>query len=523
MAENINCPYCGKLTDPKLESCPHCGGPLQKRPPRPQTGPPRAGRQCPNCASPVQEGDIICVNCGTNLLTGQRVAPDESGAPRPRRKRRNLKPLLAGAAVLVVVAAVGGALVLYLAQDQVGQARTLAADGNVLEAINLLGGYVEDYPDDAEAQFLLGKLHWRSQQYAQAAGNFQAASSADPANEEAALLSVAALAKLRGAEGLQRQLAALREVAQRFPENQQALYLLALAEGAAGNVDRQIQALERLLNLDPNRAEARRSMGVAQALQGELAEARAQLLEAEAARPGNGDAEAALALIGDLQEQNAQTEEMLVQALEEGSKINALVRTRLGLLYLSEGDYDNALNQLGEAKDSADPPKAAAFFYALALQAAGLVPEALQALDKVASGSGPYAGEASVQMALAYAMQGELQQATQAVGRAMQAGYTSAKVYTIQGFVHAQEGSYEDAIESFRNAVRTDPRYAPAHLELGLQYISRGNLAEGLRELERYLELAGGAPEQRINEIELLVNQLKQTLDQGGAAAMTEG
>lgn len=524
MADNINCPYCGKLTDPKLEACPHCGGPLRVRPPRPPgaQAQAQAGNQCPNCGARVQEGDIICVECGTNLLTGQRVTEAERAqAPRRRGRWRNALPYVLGGILLVAVAGLAGGFIYYLVQNPVSQARELAAQGQVLEALNLLDGYVEEHPANADAQMLLGKLHWKSQQYAEAAQNFEAAASSNPEREEPGLLAVAALGQLSGDAGRQRQLAALRNLVEKHPENQQALYLLALAEGAAGNLERQERALQRLLQMDPTLVKARRALAAAQGLQGEPVEGRQQLVQAEA--PERGENGVVLGSLADLQGQEAEVEALLTGALQDGTKVDALVHTRLGLYYLARGVYEQALRHLGDAKEGPNPPQAAAFFYALALQSSGLLPEALQAFDRIASGTGPYAGEAAVQMALAYAQQGEVQPANQALTRAMQAGHTTAKVYTIQGYVHAQEGNYEDAMESFRTAIRTDAQYAPAHLELGLQHISRGSLSQGLRELERYLELAANASQQKLNEIELLVNQLKQTLDQGGGAAATEG
>ncbi|HPO17047.1 MAG TPA: zinc ribbon domain-containing protein, partial [Candidatus Hydrogenedentes bacterium] len=84
-----NCPFCGKLTDPKLAACPHCGGPLRSKSSRlgGASGRSAPAHQCPNCKSPVQEGDIICVRCGTNLLTGQKVA-EEQRQDMPRESRR---------------------------------------------------------------------------------------------------------------------------------------------------------------------------------------------------------------------------------------------------------------------------------------------------------------------------------------------------------------------------------------------------------------------------------------------------
>ncbi|HNT86683.1 MAG TPA: zinc ribbon domain-containing protein, partial [Candidatus Hydrogenedentes bacterium] len=96
----INCPYCGKLTDPKLANCPHCGGPMHaKAPSAPRGAGAKPQQHCPSCGAAVHDGMIICVQCGTNLLTGHKIA-EERKAPPVRERRR--WPLFVGFAVVVV-------------------------------------------------------------------------------------------------------------------------------------------------------------------------------------------------------------------------------------------------------------------------------------------------------------------------------------------------------------------------------------------------------------------------------------
>jgi len=65
-----NCPYCGKLTDPNLDNCVHCGGFMKKQDAgKPMPKSEATSQTCPSCRALVREGDIICVACGTNLLT----------------------------------------------------------------------------------------------------------------------------------------------------------------------------------------------------------------------------------------------------------------------------------------------------------------------------------------------------------------------------------------------------------------------------------------------------------------------
>lgn len=52
-------------------------------PPQPQA-PAETGRTCPSCGNPVAPAALMCIKCGTNLRTGQKMAaPGRPGAIRP--------------------------------------------------------------------------------------------------------------------------------------------------------------------------------------------------------------------------------------------------------------------------------------------------------------------------------------------------------------------------------------------------------------------------------------------------------
>jgi regulator of sirC expression with transglutaminase-like and TPR domain len=55
------------------------------------------------------------------------------------------------------------------------------------------------------------------------------------------------------------------------------------------------------------------------------------------------------------------------------------------------------------------------------------------------------------------------------------------------------EGKTTDARRAFRDAIRLDPGYAPAHRGLGLAYERSGEKRAAVKELEKYLRLAPGA------------------------------
>ena len=504
VAAMINCPYCGKLTDPKLENCPHCGGPMRAKAPaaaRPQG----AAQHCPSCGNAVQDGDIICVRCGTNLLTGQKIAEEQRKPPAPKR---NWGPVALISGVVVLVVLLIGVLVFVFSGDPVAQARSLRDQGNLLGALDVLQQYVNEHGDNAEAQFLLGQLYWQAQNYTNAAQAFERASLLDPRNADAALFQVVALNRTAGTSR-EAQISALRRVLDQDPGNEQARYLLGLSLGTASQYGPQIDTLE---NLEGDQAAASAAMGIAHALQGDTLAASEDLSRAVQQEPGFGDATAALGLVAYKQGNTEEAVRLLEQALQQGTSMEPLVRTRLGMLHLSEGRAAQALPLLEAARNHREAAPEAPFFHSLALVAMGRGSEALADLEQMATSDRDYAAEAATELAAYFVRQGDALRAEENLRRAQQAGGSSAKFYTIQGQIQAMGGQFNEAQDSFRMAIQADAMYPAAYLEQGLLLVQREAIPDGIRQLERYLELSseeGGGG--RRNEIELLVTQLRQT------------
>ena len=171
MASMMNCPYCGKLTDRKLEDCPHCGGHLQERAATSVRRPHRGRQSCPNCKAMVQEGDIICVVCGTNLLTGQKVS-DELKAEPETTESKLPKVIVVGVIAALAVAAVGAGIY-FATLDPVRAAMSQMAEGKDLEAIATLSKYIDKNDNDERALELRGELHYRTSQFPKAAQDFE--------------------------------------------------------------------------------------------------------------------------------------------------------------------------------------------------------------------------------------------------------------------------------------------------------------------------------------------------------------
>jgi tetratricopeptide (TPR) repeat protein len=509
----INCPYCGKLTDPKLDNCPHCGGYMRRSGGGAKGAGPGPGQRqtCPSCHALVQDGDIICVNCGTNLLTGQKISEEKKVVPR--KERRPLWIWFALAVVLLGLMLLAAAYV-YSQRDAVARAQDLVTVGKVSEATELLTNYVQSNPENAQAQFLLGRLHWANGEFGPAAAAFRAAYQADRSSRNAFML--AALSYALGNDN-SRAADVLREMVEVFPGDAEAWYMLGLASGAAGDFNGQVRALEQAVQLEPTEPESKAYLGIARALQGQYPQAAAALGDALAAQPNDPNLKAAQAFVTSLQGQRDSAAALLQEAANSNSPVRGLALTQLGLVQMSKGDFAGAVQHLQQASDADPANEAAKYYRAVALQAMGQTDQAIAILNELSQTGGRFTADAAALTAQAYLDRGDLPKAQEAVNRALSMGAQSAMIYTLQGRVSARANEDNKARDFFKRALEIDPNYPPAYLEYGLFHITKEqSMTEGIEKLERYLQLLG--PDERATEgrrIEDLIRQLKQT--SGGA------
>ncbi len=513
MAKTINCPFCGKLADPKLNACPHCGNYLQKG--RASGGRAAASgphQQCPSCNAVVQEGDIVCVACGTNLLTGQQIAGQKLTPAAPQRDYMRIL-WMAAAAVIAIVVLGGAAYGAYIVfRDPVTQAVRLVEQGRVSEANRVLEEYVDDNPDSARGWFTLGEVQWRTRQYANAADSFERVQELDPGEERAGKLALLALRALNDPANLSREIAVLERHVEHYPQDGGAWYLLALGRGADGDVPGQVEAMEQALSLGAEEPQARGFMGVGLALEGQYGQAAEAIQDVLDDAPQEGDLQAALGFVAHMQGNPDTAIQHLENALEEGTELEREVRTQLGLLLVAEGRAAEAQTHLQAVTAQADAPPAARFFHAVSERGRGRQQAALDAFEELMEEDHPFAQHAATQVADIYLDRGDTSAARNAVEQALQTLGDSASLLTLEGRIYMMEEEYDEARDLFRRAIQADPDYAPARLENGLLLVQRRAFSEGIRELERYVELIDpDTPGAQVEAVSALIEQLRET------------
>ncbi len=455
----------------------------------------------------VQEGDIICVACDTNLLTGQKIVEE----PARRRGLRIPVGWLVGGLVAAVLVIIVGVLWIYAAtRDPLSQAQRLAAAGDTLEAQSVLEPYVQRVPDDAAAVLLLAKLQWQNGQFAKAADSFARASNLNPNDADAAVWAAVATAR-RDPSASDRLLELLERATRLESDNPGLWYALALARGAGGDIQGEIDALNKVVDLRPTDDSAHWSLGVAHALQGDLARARTEFLTV-ADGPRQADALAGLGFVAAIENQPRQAQRQLNEALEAG-RVNVVAEAylALGKLLMQQGNLQEAQIQFENALSAEPGNRLARYLRGLAMHARGRFQDALSDFEQLMQSPGPYQAEAAVQAADIQLAMNSPDRARRALDRASRAGATSAAYHTVRGRLATVEGDQGGAMQAFNSAVRADPRYAAAYLERGLLSIRREALERGLSDLDRYLDLVGpGSKSARVDDVRALVEQLRQ-------------
>jgi len=508
----INCPYCGKLTDPQLDSCVHCGGFLKKQSAHPQRKSSAASQTCPSCGALVRDGDIICVACGTNLLTGQKIAEERKKAVVT--EGRSPATIIISIIVAAVIILLGILAIVYLTRDPVARAQKLNEAGRTTEAIDVLRTHVAEKPGDARAQLALGGLYYGMGNFEAAAQTFQAALEADPSNREAGLKSVLSYAELGGDGNRNAQIAVLQQMVRQDPGDAEAQHLLGLARGTVGDHSGQVTALRTATEEAPNDPSIEAALGVALALDKQYPGAVQELRAALAQEPNNGDVLAALGHLSGLQGDDDASAEQLRSAVNAGTALENEALTRLGLWALEDGKVPEARVFLGQALENGASDPVTRYFHAVCLAQQGTGSGAFEAFDELSRTSGPFAAKAAVQLARLHLDNQEPDRALDALNRISVApsGTGCAELETVRARVYAALGETGTAIDALRAAGKCDPNYPPVHLENGLLQVQRGNMPEGIRELQRYLDLVDAEdPASGAAEVRGLIDQLKQS------------
>jgi len=516
LASTVNCPYCGKLTDPNLDGCPHCGGYIKKKVGAAQpTAKKKINVHCPSCKGPVEEGDIICVACGTNLLTGQKISStpklSESADDSSFSLDQILKWLIA--ATVIILLGIG---LFVLTNDPVKKARKLVANGQYPEAQELLAEHVIKSPEDAEAFMELGKLQYHANQRGEATTSFKRAYDLNPTNVEAGLFSILSMHQIESSATISQQIKVLESITANAPDHVQSWYLLGMAYGArggSGDHAKQIEALEQVILLSPSMESAQLALGIAETLQGNYTQAK-QHLSGITKSSLQANSTVSQGYIASYENDQRSSLNHFQSALASGD-LNMKTESQLQLakLNVQSGDFVRADEYLQEVLQADPINQLARYLLGLTLSSRGKANEALAQFQSLIKANLGYEGQAAVQAAGLQLLLNDPDGAQRSISIARRSNEESPAYYTVQGRIYVANEYSEQARRSFDTAIKMDPSYASAYLERGLFHIAQSDLDSGLNDLNSYLKIVGSDMNgTRVREIRMLATQLHNTL-----------
>jgi tetratricopeptide (TPR) repeat protein len=225
-----------------------------------------------------------------------------------------------------------------------------------------------------------------------------------------------------------------------------------------GELDKAIAEFEEAIELDPNDAEAHRSLGT---VYGELRKWEESAAALERAieldpdfGPAYGDLTATYFHLGRIPE-----------ALEAGEKSTELApdygpgHSNLGVVYEAQGELDRAIAEYEKAIEL-DP-----------------------------SDSKPHNN-----LGIIYKERGDFEMAIAEYEKAIALDPSDPKPHNNLGNVYKQQGEFDMAIAEYEKALEIDPDYATAHASLGLLYAQQDMPEKAIAHFETYLELWPTAP-----------------------------
>ena len=474
--------------------------------------------RCPRCGTQVSSGDVICVACGTNLLTGKRVTLGPSsatgtGSAPPAPVERNWRRWLAVggiiAASLIVVVAIVLALYYLVFQDFVGQGRRQYAEGQYAEAAESLQKAVSRNQKPALAHYYLGLVYTAQGKTQAATDEFSQSVEIDPSNVTARLLlaiSYALLAPPRYANEIEQ----LEAVLERQPGNTDASLLLGLAYSVTGRIDEAVSKLEGAVANQPSSDAAHYLLAVTYARQGRYEAALREADRALSINPSLGDAHFLQGLSLNAEGNLTGTLQAMKVALENNTQFRRGTRYFLGLTLLSTKRYDDAIREFEYANRLSPDDHATEYLLGIACRMAGRLDEALRHLNRVIEIDRGFTSKAHVQTAIVYIARDDLQQARTALERALEIDSNNAEAASRLALLYDRMGRDLDAIRYFKIAINKEPDNPSHRLALGSFYAKRNQTAEAIRELKTYLRRA--PEEEDVSEVRRVLDLLQGSM-----------
>jgi tetratricopeptide (TPR) repeat protein len=409
-------------------------------------------------------------------------------------------------------------------------ARFLAADGRLEEALAKGREAIAADPNLVEAHYFVGNLHLARHEDEEAVASFTTVIQLNP-RAAAAHLQLARVELRRG--GAQASVKAAREAVTASGGNPTAQLMLVQAQAAAGELAAAETGMAPLLARFPDVATVQSQSGAIALAKGDVRSARLAFAKALELDPLSGQALAGL-VAADVKEGKsaqalARVQERLrvtpddTSVLMLGAHLDASSRDfagaetllrraveadpqlfeayeMLGRLFIAQRKLDKALYEFETLAKRRPKSVGAQTMVGMLLQAMGRPEEAQQRYEQVIA-MDPTAAVAANNLAWIYAQQEPTLDRALELAQAAKVQLPSvANVSDTLGYIYSRKGLFASAVPAYEAAVQLAPDKADYHFRLGMACVKTGEWDKAKRALTRALELdpdMEGAPEAR--------------------------
>ncbi len=446
--------------------------------------------RCSNCGSQMAPRDIICVECGFNVITRQRLRRERTGLSARVRDFVTTKSnvVLTGAFVVLVVLFL---IVVYAAsRDYLTDGRRYYEAKRWQEAEESLRQAIEHDPESSQAHYYLGMVLARKQALGLAVQEFEQAASLDPRSHPAKVM-LGVSAGLNG--DFERSASALQQLYTDNPTYPKGAGLYGLALLSKGDFNSAVEPLERAVRAEPGELGWREALATAQVQAGKHADANAILQTA------SGTSSQAFLLRGlneSVRGSEASALSHLKTAVRQERSDDESLRF-LGISQVASGDHEGGIQTIRSVLPRLPRDVELRFFYGSALVATGSWSEAIQELEQVVGYQGPYEAVAQNQLGLAYLISGNTSQAISHLDRAVDLeGKNPHFLYTL-GLAYQMANQDSQALQRFKQAATLDSSAAEPHVAIAGYYARRGNFTGAASELNQFVRQAGSSVDTR--------------------------
>jgi tetratricopeptide (TPR) repeat protein len=364
-----------------------------------------------------------------------------------------------------------------------------AQRGDAKTAREMFSKAAETGGDESSAHLALGRLAIQERDQDAALKEFDAAVSADPSSIRATQAKVGALIQQKR---IKDGIGVAEAAVQREPKRPEFQLVLAAAYGADRQWDKAAAAYRKAMELDPTGVGPRLGLARLALLQGKDEEAIGQLQAVLQQSPGNG---VAALMITSLYENLARYDQaiLVMEAADKASPGRVEFGGKLAELYLRKGRYDDAAakaKSLLAANPSLMPLR---LIHGQALLAKG-DPDALKDFADVAR-ENPKFPQAQLFLARAYARLGRTAEAQAAYREAIRLDpqFTQAKVeLAIVSGQKVDRAELQKQVEQLRAALKANPKNLLARETLARNLMALEQKKEAKEELKAILDVAPG-------------------------------